>query len=61
MKRIGVSELRKYNAKALHGMTEPVEICHKNQPIRVLMPFAQFMEMQENYLKMVRLVEERKP
>lgn len=49
MKRVGVSELRKMTTRYLRELKEPLEICHKNQPLRVLVPFGFYMKLQELY------------
>ena len=49
MKRVGVSELRKMNAKYVRELAEPVEICHHNQPLHVLIPFKVFLAWQDSH------------
>ena len=49
MKRIGVSELRNMNATRLRALAEPLEICHHNQPVRVLVPYALYMQWQDEF------------
>lgn len=57
MKRIGVAELRGLNATKLHNLAEPLEICHKNQPLRVLIPYQLYIEIQDAYRTLNQLVE----
>lgn len=47
MKRIGVSEMRRMNAANLREMEEAVEICHKNQPLRVMIPWNMYLQLQD--------------
>jgi hypothetical protein len=53
VKRVGVSELRKMNATNLRALKVPVEIRHKNRPLRVLVPFTLFMEWQDEYQRLL--------
>lgn len=50
MKRVGVSELRKMTVSYLRDLKEPLEICSANEPLRVLIPYKQYMTYQELYL-----------
>jgi hypothetical protein len=49
MKRVGVSELRKLNNEALRNLREPLEVCNRLEPLSVLFPFQQYMDLQEAY------------
>jgi hypothetical protein len=53
MKRVGVSELRKMNAAYLRKLDEPLEICSGVKPLRVIIPYSQYMELQSEYLSLV--------
>ena len=43
---IGISMLRTYSAKKLRELNSPVIIHDRAEPIRVLVPYEQFMRMQ---------------
>ena len=46
IKHVGVSELRRINVSALRELAAPIVVHDHCEPIAVIVPYAQFIEMQ---------------